>query len=297
MSSCLRRWQPVSEESRGNPSHRGGAASISSFAIAPPFRAIACCSEYERNMPPTMHPSSRDRGILCAQSSKGDWTKDSMPFWFPPISCTTRTASHWVRSVGVAAYPCYLGGHISRPHEVATRVAGHCRVYRRSWVARSNHTFANSCVVSSAANPRRTCPASGPSRATRQCLMRRRLTDLDRLPFPDYSQFPWSKYPNTIVPIITGRGCGWGVCTFCSDVTSTAGRTFRSRSPENVLAELSYQNRRHGAKLFVFTDLKLNSDLNVWRALGREFQTAVPGARWIGAVHVGSRGEQRPFPG
>jgi anaerobic magnesium-protoporphyrin IX monomethyl ester cyclase len=116
------------------------------------------------------------------------------------------------------------------------------------------------------------------------------LAELDRLPFPDYSQFPWSKYPNTIVPIITGRGCGWGVCTFCSDVTSTAGRTFRSRSPENVLAELSYQNRRHGAKLFVFTDLKLNSDLSVWQALGREFQTAAPGARWIGAVHVGSRG-------
>ena len=99
------------------------------------------------------------------------------------------------------------------------------------------------------------------------------------------------KYPKVIVPIITGRGCGWGVCTFCSDVTSTAGRTFRSRSPENVLAELEYQYRRLGARLFVFTDLKLNSDLEVWRALGRDFQKAVPGARWIGAVHVGHSGE------
>ena len=117
------------------------------------------------------------------------------------------------------------------------------------------------------------------------------LADLDRLPFPDYSQFPWSKYPNTIVPIVTGRGCGWGVCTFCSDVTSTVGRTFRSRSPENVLAELSFQNGRHGARQFVFTDLKLNSNLDVWRALGSDLQKTVPGARWIGAVHVGSRGE------
>ncbi len=117
------------------------------------------------------------------------------------------------------------------------------------------------------------------------------LANLDRLPFPDYSQFPWSKYPNTIVPIITGRGCGWGVCTFCSDVTSTAGRTFRSRSPENVLSELSHQHGRHDARLFVFTDLKLNSNLDVWRTLSREFQNVVPGARWLGAVHVGSRGE------
>ena len=117
------------------------------------------------------------------------------------------------------------------------------------------------------------------------------LADLDRLPFPDYSQFPWAKYPNVIVPIITGRGCGWGVCTFCSDVTSTAGRTFRSRSTKNVLDEIAFQHRQFGTKLFVFTDLKLNSDLQVWRALCRQFQQVVPGARWIGAVHVGTHGE------
>ncbi len=117
------------------------------------------------------------------------------------------------------------------------------------------------------------------------------LTDLDRLPFPDYSQFPWSRYPNTIVPIITGRGCGWGVCTFCSDVTSTAGRTFRSRSPQNVLDEIAHQHARHGAQMFVFTDLKLNSDLSMWRTLCSEFQSTVPRARWIGSVHVGKKGE------
>lgn len=117
------------------------------------------------------------------------------------------------------------------------------------------------------------------------------LTNLDNLPFPDYSQFPWSRYPNAMVPIITGRGCGWGVCTFCSDITSTAGRTFRSRSAGNVMAEIALQNKRHNARLFVFTDLKLNSNLEVWRTLCSQFQETVPGARWIGAVHVGSRGE------
>lgn len=117
------------------------------------------------------------------------------------------------------------------------------------------------------------------------------LAKLDRLPFPDYSDFPWAKYPNTIVPAITGRGCGWGACTFCSDVTSTAGRTFRSRSPDNVLAELEHQGRRHDTGLFVFTDLKLNSNLAMWHALGSGIQACVPGARWIGAVHVGHHGE------
>lgn len=114
------------------------------------------------------------------------------------------------------------------------------------------------------------------------------LTELDAVPFPDYSDFPWGRYPNRIIPLITGRGCGWGACTFCSDVTSTAGRTFRSRSAGNVLAEIEHQHRKHGAKLFAFTDLKLNSNLEVWRALLEKFQSAAPGAQWIAAVHVGA---------
>jgi anaerobic magnesium-protoporphyrin IX monomethyl ester cyclase len=114
------------------------------------------------------------------------------------------------------------------------------------------------------------------------------LRDLDALPFADYSDFPWERYPNRLIPLISGRGCGWGACTFCSDVTSTAGRTFRSRSPDNVLAEISHQSQRHDAKLFVFTDLKLNSSLAMWEALIRGFPSGAPGARWVASVHVGS---------
>lgn len=113
------------------------------------------------------------------------------------------------------------------------------------------------------------------------------LTRLDEVPFPDYQDFPWGRYPNRIAPIVTGRGCGWGVCTFCSDVTSTAGRSFRSRSPANVLQEMAHHHRRLGVSRFVFTDLKLNSDLTMWRSLAAQVQATVPGAEWIGAVHVG----------
>ena len=84
-----------------------------------------------------------------------------------------------------------------------------------------------------------------------------------------------------------GRGCGWGVCHFCSDVTSSAGRTYRSRSPDNVLGELAEHHRRHGASRFVFTDLKLNSNLEMWRSIIAGMQGAAPGGQWIGAVHVG----------
>jgi radical SAM superfamily enzyme YgiQ (UPF0313 family) len=115
------------------------------------------------------------------------------------------------------------------------------------------------------------------------------LQELDQVPFPDYRDFPWERYPNRIIPMITGRGCGWGVCAFCSDVTSTAGRTYRSRSPQNVLDEIELQSSRHKTSLFVFTDLKLNSNLDVWNGLIGDIQRRAPGASWIGAVHVGAK--------
>ncbi|NHA15350.1 radical SAM protein [Thioalkalivibrio sp. XN279] len=114
--------------------------------------------------------------------------------------------------------------------------------------------------------------------------------DLDGVPFPDFSDFPWDRYPNRIIPVITGRGCGWGVCTFCSDIVTAAGRTYRSRSPESVLEGLRVQSERYGTKLFAFTDLKLNSNLELWHALIERFQAVVPGARWIGAVHIDAQG-------
>ena len=117
------------------------------------------------------------------------------------------------------------------------------------------------------------------------------LADLDRVAFPDYSDFPWHRYPHRIVPMLSGRGCGWGACTFCSDVTSSAGRTFRSRSPDNVLEELGVQSHRHDARAFVFTDLKLNSDPGMWRALVDGIPARVPHAQWIAAVHVGAAGD------
>lgn len=114
------------------------------------------------------------------------------------------------------------------------------------------------------------------------------LNALDLVPFPDYSDFPWSLYPNRILPVITGRGCSWGACGFCSDVSSSAGRTYRSRSLPSVLAELSQHWSRHGINRFVFTDLKLNSFLPVWRGLIEGLPGCVPDAQWIGNVHVGS---------
>ena len=117
------------------------------------------------------------------------------------------------------------------------------------------------------------------------------LKTLAELPVPDLTDFPWHKYPHPIIPTMTGRGCSWGACTFCGDVISANGRTFRSRGIKPVLNELREQSRTHNSKDFIFLDIKLNSDLEVWNGLIDNFQEYVPDGRWIGTVHVNHKGE------
>ncbi len=122
------------------------------------------------------------------------------------------------------------------------------------------------------------------------------LKQLSKLPIPDFTDFPWDKYPHPIIPIMTGRGCSWGACTFCGDVISANGRTFRSRGLQPVLNELKHQSQVHQSKDFIFLDIKLNSDLEVWNGLIDQFQAYVPGGRWIGTVHVNHKGDNGLSP-
>jgi anaerobic magnesium-protoporphyrin IX monomethyl ester cyclase len=115
------------------------------------------------------------------------------------------------------------------------------------------------------------------------------LRNLDASPMADYTDFPWDRYPVRIVPMMTGRGCQHDKCSFCSDVISTNGRSFRTRSVESVLVEMREQAQRHGTKNFLFLDLKLNSWPKMLRGLAEEAQRYVPGAQWIGTVHVDLR--------
>lgn len=58
-----------------------------------------------------------------------------------------------------------------------------------------------------------------------------------------------------------------------------------------MLAEIAHQHEQHEAKRLVFTDLKLNSNLAMWRGIINGLPEVLPDAKWIAAVHVGAREE------
>ncbi|MEM9257168.1 MAG: radical SAM protein [Pseudomonadota bacterium] len=115
------------------------------------------------------------------------------------------------------------------------------------------------------------------------------LRQLDDVPMADFTDYPWDRYPVRIVPIMTGRGCQWNKCAFCSDVISVNGRSFRTRSIQNVLLEMQEQSRIHSTTNFLFVDLKLNSYPDMIRGIAENVQSYVPGAEWLGTVHVDLR--------
>lgn len=115
------------------------------------------------------------------------------------------------------------------------------------------------------------------------------LTDLDRVPIPDYSDFPWEKYPERVIPYTTARGCSWSKCDFCSDVKYVNGRSFRSFSIDRILNELGSLSDKHKTNLIAFTDLKLNSSVEVWNGLIERLPSTIDNPQWTCSVHVDNR--------
>lgn len=78
-----------------------------------------------------------------------------------------------------------------------------------------------------------------PTWTPRRPLMR----DVDALPFPDFSDFDWSTYPNPYeIPIMTSRGCVLN-CAFCYE--TVYWKRFRTQSSERIVAEIEHQIANH----------------------------------------------------
>jgi anaerobic magnesium-protoporphyrin IX monomethyl ester cyclase len=115
------------------------------------------------------------------------------------------------------------------------------------------------------------------------------LKDIESLPIPDYSDFPWNKYPFKVIPYMTARGCSWGKCNFCTDVMYVNGRSFRSLSTKKILHELLVLSNNLETNVINFIDIKLNSNVNVWNDLIEQLPQIISNPTWFCSVHVDKR--------
>lgn len=82
--------------------------------------------------------------------------------------------------------------------------------------------------------------------------------DLATLPTPDFEGLPLAAYfaPRPVLPLLSAKGCAWGLCTFCTipDTSSSAGLRSRERPTDRVVEDVATLKRRFGAEHFVFVD-------------------------------------------
>ena len=84
------------------------------------------------------------------------------------------------------------------------------------------------------------------------------IGDLDSIPFPMYSLYKMSLYPQH--RMITTRGCPHK-CVFCNSHSIWTNR-WRKRSAENIISEIEYLSTNYSMKSFVFNDDSFNIDLD-----------------------------------
>jgi radical SAM superfamily enzyme YgiQ (UPF0313 family) len=126
---------------------------------------------------------------------------------------------------------------------------------------------------------------------------RKRIDDLDSLPFPERRFFdpkklgidmmfpinPW-KTSGGLAGILSSRGCGHN-CGFCPSMLTWKGRWI-GRSPENVMEEIRILRKERRIDRFVFLDEEMNFDkqrsLNLFHLLRDEAEET----EWFAATTV-----------
>ncbi|MBU1853425.1 MAG: radical SAM protein [Candidatus Omnitrophica bacterium] len=94
---------------------------------------------------------------------------------------------------------------------------------------------------------------------------RKKIKNLDEIPFPTYEDFALDRYPESnTISIISSRGC-MNKCVFCGNWPFWG--QFRHRSGKNIFDEIKHHYERHEITTFKFNDLACNWNLEELKRL------------------------------
>ena len=109
------------------------------------------------------------------------------------------------------------------------------------------------------------------------------IADLDALPFPARHLFDLWAYPlytpdgQRMLTVLSSRGCPYN-CSYC--FKGIVGRTYRQRSPANIIAELQSLIDTYGVRNFYFIDDLFTLDAKRLRAFAEQVIAARLDIRW-----------------
>ena len=129
------------------------------------------------------------------------------------------------------------------------------------------------------------------------------LGDLGALPFPDFSDVDWSRYPNPYeIPIMASRGCVLN-CAFCYE--TVYWKRFRTQPAQRVVDEIVHQLANHPLRAEVeagraqfglsFADSLVNGHLGGLRRMAELIAERDLGIYWNGQATVNTKMDDAYF--
>ena len=90
------------------------------------------------------------------------------------------------------------------------------------------------------------------------------ISNLNDLPWADFSDYPMGQYSSQAIPICDSRGCVRS-CEFCDIIEHW--KKYQYRTADNVFAEMQHQINKHGIKHFVFNNSLTNGNMKEFNKL------------------------------
>ena len=90
------------------------------------------------------------------------------------------------------------------------------------------------------------------------------IKDLNVLPYPDFTDYDFSKYPERGIPICDSRGCV-RTCEFCDIIEHW--KKYQSRTATNIFEEMQYQIKKHNITRFFFYNSLTNGNMKEFQKL------------------------------
>lgn len=108
------------------------------------------------------------------------------------------------------------------------------------------------------------------------------IRDLDSIPYPDYSDYEFKKYPFPFICSIFSRGC-IKKCIFCGVPNIYSG--YRHRSANNIFYEIKRNVDEYGFRVLAVTDSLLNANPILIKKTCKKIINENLDINWMGEVH------------
>ena len=114
------------------------------------------------------------------------------------------------------------------------------------------------------------------------------IKDLDTIPFPDYSDLKFDRYPFPFIISIFGRGCT-KKCIFCG--VPNIYYCYRERSLNNIYSEIKRNVEEYGFRILAFTDSLLNANPTLTNKICNKIIDEKLDINWMAEAHPSISGD------